>query len=77
MSYLSTLQMHIKYKVLHKSLVSLLSVSVQLDFLKFLLVPAHPGSPGQRAIKWLWLLLLDFLKLLHVGQSSSKQELYI
>jgi len=21
------------------------------------LVPAHPGSPGQRAIKWLWLFL--------------------
>jgi len=24
----------------------------------FLLVPAHPGSPGQRAVKRLWLLLL-------------------
>jgi len=24
----------------------------------FLLVQAHPGSPGQRAIKWLLLLLL-------------------
>jgi len=23
----------------------------------FLLVPAHPGSPGQRAVKWLLLLL--------------------
>jgi len=26
----------------------------------FLLVPAHPGSPGQRAIKRLLLLLLCF-----------------
>ena len=24
----------------------------------FLLVPAHSGSPGQRAVKWLLLLLL-------------------
>jgi len=23
----------------------------------FLLVPAHPGSPGQRAVKRFWLLL--------------------
>jgi len=23
----------------------------------FLLVPAHPGSPGQTAVKWLLLLL--------------------
>jgi len=20
----------------------------------FLVVPAHPGSPGQRAVKWWW-----------------------
>jgi len=25
----------------------------------FLLVPAHPGSPGQRAVKWLLLLLTN------------------
>jgi len=29
---------------------------IQIDFT--FLVPAHPGSPGQRAIKWLLLLLL-------------------
>ena len=22
---------------------------------KFLLAPAHPGGPGKRAVKWLWL----------------------
>jgi len=32
----------------------------------FLLVPAHPGSPGQRAIKRLLLLLLLLLLLYYV-----------
>jgi len=31
----------------------------------FLLVPAHPGSPGQRAVKRLLLLLLLLLLLTH------------
>jgi len=33
----------------------------------FLLVPAHPGSPGQRAVKWLLLLLLLEVCHLPVG----------
>jgi len=37
----------------------------------FLLVPAHPGSPGQRAIKWSLLLLL--LSLL----SSAKELCFL
>ena len=35
-------------------LMPLHSLSLALSFL----VPAHPGSPGQRAIKWVLLLLL-------------------
>jgi len=41
----------------------------------FLLVPAHSGSPGQRAVKWLLLLLLhgrrveDFL-----ARSLNKED---
>jgi len=34
----------------------------------FLLVPAHPGSPEQRAIKWLLLLLLLLLQVLSTPQ---------
>jgi len=33
----------------------------------FLLVPAHTGSPGQRAIKWLLLLLLLYLTIFVSG----------
>ena len=29
----------------------------------FLLVPAHPGSPGQRAIKWLCVLLTSCARI--------------
>jgi len=31
----------------------------------FLLVPAHPGSPGQRAVKSLLLLLLKLINYNH------------
>ena len=39
----------------------------------FLLVPAHPGSPGQRALKRLLLLLLLLLLLFEVLHDVSKQ----
>jgi len=32
----------------------------------FLLVPAHPGSPGQRAVKRLLLLLLLYCNTMYV-----------
>ena len=41
----------------------------------FLLVPAHPGSPGQRAVKWLLLLLLLCISESHVHYQVAAAEL--
>jgi len=40
----------------------------------FLLVPAHPGSPGQRAVKRLLLLLLLYLEC-HVIELVRKRQI--
>ena len=39
----------------------------------FLLVPAYPGCPGQTAVKWLLLLLLqDYLKFIVISTCDSR-----
>jgi len=42
----------------------------------FLLVPAHPGSPGQRAIKWLLLFFFHY-RLGQVIQQSPSGSLWV
>jgi len=41
----------------------------------FLLVPAHPGSPGQRAVKWLLLLLYAFSTLVCTIKAEISRNL--
>ena len=36
------------------------------------LVPAHPGSPGQRAVKWVWSESHLICKLLHFAKFYFK-----
>jgi len=45
----------------------------------FLLVPAHPGSPGQRAVKrlLLLLLLLSYVIILQVKYNHYSNIIYI
>ena len=40
----------------------------------FLLVPAHPGSPGQRAVKTIVLLLLLLTKLTYNLAATKKTQ---
>jgi len=48
------------------------SSKIQIGFT--FLVPAHPGSPGKEAVKWLLLLLSVYCVLLYLPYSQNPLE---